>query len=589
MRARSSILPLLALGLSVTLSLPLSADSEKKQEPVGKTSVGATGVDWAVNVDHDILVLTVVDPKGDVVATKEFNSGKNPTFRLNDLPGKQVQDGTYTYELRVVPRISGNVKKQLAEARANEDDAAVKRIQRENGLDSTVVQAGAFTISGGAFIPNNLTEAGANDAATTSPRRIGTEQNTPSDEIESAGTLGTQPRFRIGVNDQVIPDNLIVQGSTCTGFDCVNGESFGFDTLRLKENNLRINFDDTSASAGYPSNDWRIVANDSASGGANKFVIEDSTAARNPMTIEAAAPANSIYVAASGNVGFQQSAPGLDLHLTTSDTPALRLEQNNSGGFTAQTWDIGGNEANFFIRDLTGGSKLSFRIRPGAPTSSIDIAGNGNVGVGTASPSQKLDVRGSSATADTFAFIGSDPTNGPGMLIGHAGGTSGVGRGGVVINSIADASAVAPNPSVRILIAGAQRFIIDNQGYMGIGGITDPSVPVHSSTGASLSVGGVWTNASSRDYKQHIQELSTEEAMATVAALKPVTYEYKVDPNDPQVGFIAEDVPSLVATPDRKGLATMDVVAVLTKVVQEQQKTIEQLNERLSQLETKQQ
>ena len=53
--------------------------------------------------------------------------------------------------------------------------------------------------------------------------------------------------------DQVILDDLIVDGSACIGFDCVNGESFGFDTLRLKENNLRIKFQDTSSSASFPS------------------------------------------------------------------------------------------------------------------------------------------------------------------------------------------------------------------------------------------------------------------------------------------------------------------------------------------------
>jgi cell division protein FtsB len=35
-------------------------------------------------------------------------------------------------------------------------------------------------------------------------------------------------------------------------------------------------------------------------------------------------------------------------------------------------------------------------------------------------------------------------------------------------------------------------------------------------------------------------------------------------------------VPALVATEDRKALSPMDVVAVLTKVVQEQQKAIEE-------------
>jgi hypothetical protein len=44
-------------------------------------------------------------------------------------------------------------------------------------------------------------------------------------------------------------------------------------------------------------------------------------------------------------------------------------------------------------------------------------------------------------------------------------------------------------------------------------------------------------------------------------------------------------VPSLVATKDRKGLSPMDIVAVLTKVVQEQQKTIDELSLKLNELE----
>src|SRR5690606_24431457 len=74
--------------------------------------------------------------------------------------------------------------------------------------------------------------------------------------------------------------------------------------------------------------------------------------------------------------------------------PAIRLEQTSAGGYTAQTGDIGANEANFFVRDLTGGTKLSFRIRPGAPTSSIDIASSGSVRTGTSRPQAKLDVAG---------------------------------------------------------------------------------------------------------------------------------------------------------------------------------------------------
>jgi hypothetical protein len=186
--------------------------------------------------------------------------------------------------------------------------------------------------------------------------------------------------------DTVIPDDLIVQGSACVGLDCVDGESFGFDTIRLKENNTRIKFDDTSTSPGFPNNDWQLTANDSASGGLNKFSIENITAATVPFTVLGPAPTNSLFVADTGKIGLRTAAPLLDIHISTGDTPAQRFEQTNSSGFTAQTWDIGANEANFFVRDLTGGSRLPFRIRPGAPTGSIDINAAGNVGVGTASP-----------------------------------------------------------------------------------------------------------------------------------------------------------------------------------------------------------
>jgi hypothetical protein len=194
--------------------------------------------------------------------------------------------------------------------------------------------------------------------------------------------------------DEVIPDDLIVQGSACIGIDCVNNENFGLDTLRLKANNTRIKFEDTSTSAGFPTNDWTLVANDSATGGRNFFGIEDTTAGRMIFGVSAGAPSASLWVNSAGNVGLGTDNPLLKLHLVSNNTPAVRLEQTNAGGFTAQTWDIGANETNFFIRDLTGGSRLPFRIRPGAPTSSIDIASNGFVGFGTNAPTAQLHTTG---------------------------------------------------------------------------------------------------------------------------------------------------------------------------------------------------
>src|SRR5262249_25984810 len=192
------------------------------------------------------------------------------------------------------------------------------------------------------------------------------------------------------VADMVIPDDLIVQGSTCIGLDCVNNENFGFDTLKLKENNLRIFFEDTSVSAGFPTNDWRVIINDSASGGANFFAIEDSTAVRQVFRVDAGARATSIRVDSAGRAGFGTAAPLLITHARSGDTPGHRLEQDGSGGFTPQTWDVAGNEANFFVRDLTGGSRLPFRIPPRATTSSIHIAANGTARIENTSARQPL-------------------------------------------------------------------------------------------------------------------------------------------------------------------------------------------------------
>ena len=110
--------------------------------------------------------------------------------------------------------------------------------------------------------------------------------------------------------------------------------------------------------------------------------------------------------------------------------------------------------------------------------------------------------------------------------------------------------------------------------------------------GAHLTTGGVWTNASSRDLKEHIQALSVEDADKALTALSPVRYVYKNSPDEEYVGFIAEDVPGLVAMNDHKSLSPMDIVAVLTTVTKEQkikmtEKDVEiaNLKDRMQQME----
>jgi hypothetical protein len=95
--------------------------------------------------------------------------------------------------------------------------------------------------------------------------------------------------------------------------------------------------------------------------------------------------------------------------------------------------------------------------------------------------------------------------------------------------------------------------------------------------GATCTAGGVWTNASSRELKENIEGLTVDEAQEALAELTPVKYNYKADKEERHVGFIAEDVPALVASKDRKSLSPMDITGVLTKVVQEQAKMVKDL------------
>jgi hypothetical protein len=88
---------------------------------------------------------------------------------------------------------------------------------------------------------------------------------------------------------------LLVGGSNCVGTDCASGENFDADTLRFKENNLRVLFNDTSVIPDFPANDWRLTANDSANGGRNYFSIDDVT---NGVSALMVAPGGNVRLAA---------------------------------------------------------------------------------------------------------------------------------------------------------------------------------------------------------------------------------------------------------------------------------------------------
>ncbi|MCD6533650.1 MAG: tail fiber domain-containing protein [Deltaproteobacteria bacterium] len=452
---------LIALGCTSATCTPAAALTTA-EVPTISAIVNHEAIEWTVEPGntYERLVLVVIGPEKSAFRLI-FEARETPYLGLNSLISSGLPDGLYKYELRLIPTLTPEAREFIDLARKGDNRGLIIEAQ-EAGLLPTEgsVLAGSFSVDQGLFVLPDTSET-----------------------------------FQRG--DQVIHDDLIVDGSACIGMDCVNGESFGFDTLRLKENNLRLNFQDTSSTSSFPSNDWRIVINDSSNGGANYFAIEDSNTARHIFKVEAGAPANSIYVDDNGRVGLGTSTPVVELHINDGDTPTVRLEQDGSSGFQPQTWDMAGNEANFFIRDATNGSPLPFRIQPSTPNNTLCLRSSGYVGIGTWDPAYKLDIVGQLRASEGF-------------------------------------------------IAG-----------------------------------------SSRDLKQNIEELSSEDAFKTLQKLAPVTYQYKTNQNEGRVGFIAEDVPEIVAVNGRKGLSSMDIVAILTKVLQEQQQVINDQKKALQKLDHK--
>ena len=564
---------------------------------IANMSVGAGGVRWDILAPNAGGTVTVSFPDGRTIK-KSFRAGAAAEVDLNDKQLDSLPDGVYNYDLRLSPALTGSQKETMAKGRGDDDEPEAQRNLRKRSVPASLSQSGSFAIVNGALVGPGGIESertGANTARPQPPVKTAA----PARVSENTITRLRNHRFSLmPAFDIVQADDVIIQGSLCVGLDCVNNESFGFDTIRLKENNTRIKFDDTSTSAGFPANDWQLTANDSASGGANKFSIEDITGSKVPFTVTAGAPTNSVFVDSTGRLGLRTSTPVLDIHANTGNTPAMRLEQNNGGGFNAQTWDIAGNEANFFVRDVTGGSRLPFRIRPGAPTSSVDISASGNVGIGTASPNQRLSVNYTTSNAV------------PGMSVSD---TNAGASAGVTVNN----TNTTGNSAVLFNVADANkgRIRVDNNGLMtlngsGFGndltinasgnvglGTTSPDQKLSVQGDADKSAGGTSWGVFSDERLKDIKGGYTR-GLSAVMGLRPVRFSYKKDnplalQSDTEIiGFSAQALQKLVpeaVTKNANGYLVVHSDAVLwamLNAIQEQQKEIANLKGQIQKLKT---
>jgi hypothetical protein len=125
--------------------------------------------------------------------------------------------------------------------------------------------------------------------------------------------------------------------------------------------------------------------------------------------------------------------------------------------------------------------------------------------------------------------------------------------------SIGPQSARTPPPRTRLHVADGHLYVEGNVRVTG-------------------TITGQLSNGCSRELKENIAELSSQETAEILKSISPVKYSYKADQEHlVHAGFISEEMPELVTSSDKKSINLLDLVSILTKAVQDDRKTIQRL------------
>lgn len=151
------------LGAVLSVLLGCSAlsvgASEDQSPPVAEVTLTPVTIFWQPQVGYETLILTVSAPDGEV-HRHEFQQGEVVAFSLVEKSEAPLPDGSYTYELRVIPSIDKSVKKALAASRETGAIALVRELQQSGVIpQEPLTQTGHFTIAGGVIIQSAAMES----------------------------------------------------------------------------------------------------------------------------------------------------------------------------------------------------------------------------------------------------------------------------------------------------------------------------------------------------------------------------------------------------------------------------------------------
>jgi len=130
------------------------------------------------------------------------------------------------------------------------------------------------------------------------------------------------------------------------------------------------------------------------------------------------------------------------------------------------------------------------------------------------------------------------------------------------------------------------QFLIEAAGGVGIG-MNTPAHPLHMASGAHVTSGGAWTDASSRDIKENFTAVNGREILDKVSQLPVTRWNYKATGEAEQhIGPVAEDFHDAFGVgSDDKHLAALDTAGIALAAIQALNEHIGELNDRIHELE----
>ena len=162
-------------------------------------------------------------------------------------------------------------------------------------------------------------------------------------------------------------------------------------------------FGNTGAIVDYNGGYARLAGGNSASGATGiKLLTTLSGSYTTPVTIEAGADDNSLYITNSGNIGIGTTSPAALLHLydNLSDTPSIVLDSGQgAGNGGAMIW----RRHNVTKINQYLDSSDNWRMQVGG-SDRITVNTSGNVGIGTTTPTEKLSILSADNDGDANVF-----------------------------------------------------------------------------------------------------------------------------------------------------------------------------------------